>query len=65
MIEYQPRTEVDAIGKLGLLAEDHREILKAGQVLGQLAAADRSTALAIGALLGKRQVDRAILGELR
>lgn len=51
--------------QLGQLAEDHGEMLQPGAVLGQLPAADRSTGLAVTALLGVGQVDGAVLAELR
>ncbi|MNG85489.1 hypothetical protein D3C79_442480 [compost metagenome] len=64
-VEHQARTEVIALRELGLLAEDHREVFQSRTVLGQLATADRCSGLAVIALLGIRQVDGAILGELR
>lgn len=55
---------MDAFRELRLLAEDHREMLQPGEILGQLPTTDRGTGLAVGALLGIGEVYRTVLGEL-
>ncbi|MNK96599.1 hypothetical protein D3C87_1168890 [compost metagenome] len=52
--------------KLGLLTENHREILEGRQIFRQLSPADRSARLvALPATLGVRQINRAVLLEVR
>jgi hypothetical protein len=47
-IEHQARAEVVAHRQLGLLAEDHREVLQPRPVRRQLATAHRRAGLAVG-----------------
>ncbi|MNN08782.1 hypothetical protein D3C81_1216460 [compost metagenome] len=64
-VEHQPRTEMGAGGELGLLAEDHLEILQRAQVGRQPPPPDRRTGVTVRPRLGIAQVDQAIGGELR
>ncbi|MNF84326.1 hypothetical protein D3C84_666800 [compost metagenome] len=64
-VEHQPRTKMVADRELGLLAEDHPEILQRRQVFGQPSATDRGTGLVtLTATFGIGQVDHPVLLEV-
>src|SRR5690606_31121415 len=56
-IEHQPDTEMMPGGKLGLLSEQHLEVLQACMVGAQSAASDRRAGLAVRASFGITEVD--------
>ena len=65
-VEHQPRTKMVADRELGLLTENHPEILQRRQVFGQPSAADRSTCLAtLAATFGIGQINHPVLPEVR